>query len=129
MQMAHTPLHVAAGHNRADIVKFLLEWQGPDKVEIEAKNMYGETPLHMAAKNGCNETARMLLAHGAIVEARANVNIFLSLHMKQELVICFTIHMKLCCDLFFLAEWYDTFTPCGLVLITSRRILNSENIA
>ncbi|XP_057447133.1 uncharacterized protein LOC130738966 [Lotus japonicus] len=70
--MAQTPLHVSAGHNRADIVKFLLDWQGPDKVEMEAKNMYGETPLHMAAKNGCSDTARLLLAHGAVVEARAN---------------------------------------------------------
>ncbi|KAJ1419396.1 P-loop containing nucleoside triphosphate hydrolase [Sesbania bispinosa] len=70
--MSQTPLHVSAGHNRAEIVKFLLDWQGPDRVELEAKNMYGETPLHMAAKNGCSETARLLLAHGAFVEARAN---------------------------------------------------------
>jgi ankyrin repeat protein len=41
MQMAHTPLHVSAGNNRADIVKFLLEWQGSERVEIEAKNMVG----------------------------------------------------------------------------------------
>jgi hypothetical protein len=39
MQMAHTPLHVSAGNNRTDIVKFLLEWQGPERIEIEAKNM------------------------------------------------------------------------------------------
>lgn len=39
--MAQTPLHVSAGHNRAEIVKFLLDWQGPDKVEMEAKNMVG----------------------------------------------------------------------------------------
>ncbi|MCI26571.1 caseinolytic peptidase B protein [Trifolium medium] len=72
MQMAHTPLHVSAGNNRTDIVKFLLELQGPERIEIEAKNMYGETPLHMAAKNGCSEAAQLLLAHGASVEARAN---------------------------------------------------------
>lgn len=39
MQMAQTPLHVSAGNNRAEIVKFLLEWQGSERVEIEAKNM------------------------------------------------------------------------------------------
>jgi hypothetical protein len=27
----------------------------------------------MAAKNGCSEAARLLLAHGAIIEAKANV--------------------------------------------------------
>ncbi|XP_044462953.1 ribulose bisphosphate carboxylase/oxygenase activase, chloroplastic-like isoform X2 [Mangifera indica] len=70
--MSQTPLHVSAGYNKAEIVKFLLEWQGNDKVELEAKNMYGETPLHMAAKNGCNEAARLLLAHGAFIEAKAN---------------------------------------------------------
>ncbi|KAM7509514.1 hypothetical protein LguiA_019967 [Lonicera macranthoides] len=70
--MAHTPLHVSAGHNSVEIVKFLLDWRGLEKVELEAKNMYGETPLHMAAKNGCNEAAQMLLAHGAFVEAKAN---------------------------------------------------------
>lgn len=37
--MAQTPLHVSAGNNRADVVKFLLGWQGPEKVELEAKNM------------------------------------------------------------------------------------------
>ncbi|XP_059286505.1 uncharacterized protein LOC132039957 [Lycium ferocissimum] len=70
--MVQTPLHVAAGYNHVEILKFLLGWSGPEKVEMEAKNMYGETPLHMAAKNGCNEAAKMLLAHGALVEAKAN---------------------------------------------------------
>ncbi|CAA0815834.1 AAA-type ATPase family protein / ankyrin repeat family protein [Striga hermonthica] len=70
--MAQTPLHVSAGYNRIEIVNFLLDWQGPEKVELEAKNMYGETPLHMAAKNGCNGSAKILLARGAAVEAKAN---------------------------------------------------------
>ncbi|KAL5835973.1 hypothetical protein ACOSQ4_015470 [Xanthoceras sorbifolium] len=70
--MSQTPLHVAAGYNKAEIVKFLLEWQGTEKVELEAQNMYGETPLHMAAKNGCNDAAKLLLAHGAVIEAKAN---------------------------------------------------------
>ncbi|XP_006833297.2 protein CbxX, plasmid isoform X1 [Amborella trichopoda] len=70
--MAQTPLHVAAASNNAAIVKFLLDWKGPEKIDMEAKNMYGETPLHMAAKNGSNETARLLLDHGAHLEAKAN---------------------------------------------------------
>lgn len=39
IQMAQTPLHVSAGYNNTEIVKFLLNWQGPEKVELEAKNM------------------------------------------------------------------------------------------
>jgi ankyrin repeat protein len=39
MQMSQTPLHVAAGYNNTGIVKFLLDFQGTDKVELEAKNM------------------------------------------------------------------------------------------
>lgn len=42
MQMAQTPLHVSAGYDRVDIVKFLLDWQGPEKIEMEAKNMVGK---------------------------------------------------------------------------------------
>ncbi|GFY96349.1 AAA-type ATPase family protein [Actinidia rufa] len=61
--MAQTPLHVSAGYNNVEIVKFLLGWQGPEKVELEAKNMQ---------KNGCNEAAQLLLANGTFVEAKAN---------------------------------------------------------
>lgn len=40
---------------------------------------YGETPLHMAAKNGCSDAARLLLAHGALIESKANVHFLLNL--------------------------------------------------
>ncbi|KAJ0040346.1 hypothetical protein Pint_26727 [Pistacia integerrima] len=63
--MLETPLHLSAGNNKTEIVKFMLEWKGDYKVHLEVDNMYGETPLHVAAKNGCNEAARLLLAHGA----------------------------------------------------------------
>lgn len=70
--IAQTPLHVAAAHNKKEIVKFLLNWPGPENLEMEAKNMYGETPLHMAAKNGSTEVLRLLLEHNADIEATAN---------------------------------------------------------
>lgn len=41
MQMAQTPLHVASAGNKVDIVKFLLNWRGSEKVELEARNMVG----------------------------------------------------------------------------------------
>lgn len=69
--LLHTPLHVSCGHNKVEVIKFLLEWQGPEKVKVDAVNMYGETPLHMAAKNGSDEAANLLLAKGANIEAKA----------------------------------------------------------
>ena len=39
LQMAQTPLHVSAGYNNVEIIKLLLDWAGPEKVELEAKNM------------------------------------------------------------------------------------------
>ncbi|XP_028555233.1 protein cbbX homolog, chloroplastic isoform X2 [Dendrobium catenatum] len=81
--MVQTPLHVAAGYNKVDIVKYLLEWRGPEKVDLESKNMYGETPLHMAAKNGCSESARLLLSNGASLEAKANEGLTPLNHISQ----------------------------------------------
>lgn len=40
--MAQTPLHVSAGYNNVGIVKLLLDSLGPEKVELEAKNMVGK---------------------------------------------------------------------------------------
>lgn len=37
----------------------------------------------MAAKNGCNEAAQLLLAHGAFVEAKANVNFLVTSFVIQ----------------------------------------------
>ncbi|KAL6523601.1 hypothetical protein OROGR_017204 [Orobanche gracilis] len=70
--MVQTPLHIAASYNRVEMVKYLVEWKGTERVELEAKNFYGETPLHAAAKNGCNESVRMLLRYSANVEAKTN---------------------------------------------------------
>lgn len=36
--MVQTPLHIAASLNRVEIVRYLLEWKGPGRVELEAKN-------------------------------------------------------------------------------------------
>ncbi|KAL8040550.1 hypothetical protein ABFX02_10G105900 [Erythranthe guttata] len=78
--MLETPLHIAASVNKVEIIKYLLDWEGPGKVELEAKNAYGETPLHTAAKNGCNEAAKLLLDHGVNIEARTN-NSMTPLHL------------------------------------------------
>ncbi|MFS7965674.1 putative ankyrin repeat-containing domain-containing protein [Helianthus anomalus] len=45
--MANTPLHVAASHNRVEVVKFLLNFAGPETVDLEAKNMVRKILIHM----------------------------------------------------------------------------------
>jgi ankyrin repeat protein len=53
-----TPLHVAAGVGKIDIVRFLLE-RWPDS--IRAKDNKGETPLHYAARRGRVKVVRLLV--------------------------------------------------------------------
>lgn len=55
MQMAQTPLHVSAGNNKADVVKFLLEWDGPEKIELEAKNMVSGSGLFILESTYYND--------------------------------------------------------------------------
>lgn len=69
--MSQTALHVAAASNRLEIARLLLEWQGSEKAEVEAKNMYGETPLHLASKNGCTDVVKLLVEYKANLEAKA----------------------------------------------------------
>ena len=65
--MANTPLHAAvAGRNRG-AVRSLLE-HGAD---VNARQEGGWTALHAVAQNGDVETARLLIAAGAQVDARA----------------------------------------------------------
>ncbi|XP_078154193.1 uncharacterized protein LOC144549362 [Carex rostrata] len=69
-----TPLHKASAKNNVGVLKYLLGWTGPGKVELEARNRYGETPLHVAVKYttvSC-ESAKLLLQHGAALEAKDN---------------------------------------------------------
>ncbi|EYU27290.1 hypothetical protein MIMGU_mgv1a019137mg [Erythranthe guttata] len=70
--MVRATLHSSAGQNIVDSLKCLLDPAGAKKVNLEAKNAKGETALHVAAKNGSNDAAKMLLESGANVDARTN---------------------------------------------------------
>ncbi|EYU27281.1 hypothetical protein MIMGU_mgv1a026001mg [Erythranthe guttata] len=74
--MLQTPLHMAASFNRVEIIEYLLDWEGQGIAEMEAKNVNGETPLHVAAKNGYNEAVTMLLNRGAYSKATTNMDEF-----------------------------------------------------
>jgi len=62
-----TPLHLAVTNGYTDIVKYLLT----TKADVNARNSYGGTPLHLAAmvKGQHSEIVEMLLSHGADVNA------------------------------------------------------------
>ena len=95
-EMAWLPLHFAAKGDHTEMVKFLLEHDGNvlaatacgktvlhlatrlDLVmilvyrgaNIQAKDILGRTPLHVAAEKGQTDTVNYLLDHGADVNSR-----------------------------------------------------------
>ncbi|KVI01266.1 Ankyrin repeat-containing protein [Cynara cardunculus var. scolymus] len=85
--MANTPLHVAAGHNRVEVVKFLLNFSGPETVELEAKNMNGMTPLHLSVWHSLraedSSTVVTLLEHNADCSAKDNEGMTPLNHLSQ----------------------------------------------
>lgn len=61
-----TALHLAAFSNQVKCIKFLLK-RGAN---INADNIYGETPLYSAILNKHSESVRLLLAHEANIDVR-----------------------------------------------------------
>ena len=64
----NTILHIAAQKNNVYFAKIILE----NEFDIEAKNIYGETPLHIAAKYNRNTMYTVLKQAGANTEAKNN---------------------------------------------------------
>ncbi|KAL8049032.1 hypothetical protein ABFX02_07G107200 [Erythranthe guttata] len=65
--------HSSAGPNKVDKLTYLLDQKESGEVDSEAKNaVKGETTLHVAATNGSNEAAKMLLDSSACVDAKTN---------------------------------------------------------
>lgn len=85
-----TALHWAAGANQQSVMAYLLEERSVP-VDIKAtKKAKNRTPLHYAARNGCLEAARLLIARGADVDARAKhgVSPFQLAVWQNHLPIC-----------------------------------------
>ncbi len=66
-EQGKTPLHWAVGRGQLDVMKFLLD---ECHVKIDVRNDNEGTPLHVAASQAQPEAARILIAHGAAVDAR-----------------------------------------------------------
>lgn len=64
-----TPLHAAVGKaaRSYDIIEVLVAW-GAD---VNAKDQYGYTPLHVAALNELSQCVEVLIFHGADVTAKS----------------------------------------------------------
>ena len=59
-----SPLHAAAQKGDADAARRLIA----DKVNVDAKDYYGKTALHLAAETGHAEVAALLIEAGADIE-------------------------------------------------------------
>lgn len=62
------PLHTAAKHNHANMVRFLVN-QGS---RINTKDMEGRTPLYLASKHKSSAAVSSLLNRGALTEAKTH---------------------------------------------------------
>jgi len=63
-KMNSTATHRAASIGNIKLLKLLLQQTDP-KVEIDAKDSQGNTPLHLACEDEQLDVAKLLLAHGA----------------------------------------------------------------
>ena len=63
----NTALHLAASHNRLELVKYLVEDHGAD-VNVKTKSL--ATPLHFAAASNCNPVVEYLILKGAKIDGK-----------------------------------------------------------
>lgn len=76
----HTALHYAINMGNAEIVKLLLSNK---KLNPNAANTSGETPLHLAASKGFSEIITLLLAYNTDINQRNNDG-FTPLHLATQ---------------------------------------------
>ena len=69
-QSGLTSLHVASFMGHVDIVTYLLDNRS---ASLETETVRGETAVHVAARAGRTDVMRVLLRHGANVNATAKV--------------------------------------------------------
>ncbi|XP_045479291.1 26S proteasome non-ATPase regulatory subunit 10-like [Harmonia axyridis] len=62
-----TPLHRAASKGNTNIVEFLLTFEDLD---VDPRDSYGNTPLHLACEEDRQREAKLLVDHGASLDVR-----------------------------------------------------------
>lgn len=67
-----TPLHRAASKGNLQIVRIFLEYI--DKLKINQKDIYGNTPLHLSCEEDRQDVAILLVENGADVEIKNRGN-------------------------------------------------------
>lgn len=84
----YTPLHAAAASGNVECVHILIN-AGAD---IEAKNVYGNTPLHIACLNGCPLVIKALMAnHVNLGESSTTGFLRIPNHSDMTENNCFTV--------------------------------------
>lgn len=68
-QNESTALHLASSHGHSGVVESLLDHNSDRKI-VEARDIHGCTPLHLACQQGRRDCARLLLKKGADMSAR-----------------------------------------------------------
>lgn len=90
-----------------NIVIYLLQ----NEANPDVPTVRGETPLHLAARANQTDIIRILLRHGAQVDARARVSIFTVLYL---IFIVFRCGLGMACHISLLVYITSKIIQCDL---------------
>ncbi|MCB1144700.1 MAG: ankyrin repeat domain-containing protein, partial [Leptospiraceae bacterium] len=65
-----TPLIIASGNGKIEIVKFLIQ----NNADVNSRSTYGDSPLHYASINGHLEIVKILIQNNANINAKNNLD-------------------------------------------------------
>ena len=84
-----TPLHIAVLNGLEDITSLLLGFREGAEVNIEDRTKSQQTALHVAALEGFLYIVKLLLQHGAILDAESREgNTAIHLCVMKHLMLC-----------------------------------------